>query len=249
MLKTKTALLVLALTFARVPEAAAQMQMTDKIFLNVNFGVQVGSQDVEMASAFEVYEEPASLTGTAELGTEPIFVDLSGGYRVGRNLAVAVGYVNYNTESDVTVVAQIPHPIVFNQFRTVTVEAPGVGHTSQMLNFSAVWMMPYTDQIDFAFYAGPSIIFASQDVVSGVTIAPEPGPDFSNPQVTSVQVTEQSKTSFGIHFGGDVAYMVNKRYGVGGGIRYVWGSADFDGLADSVTLGGFQIVGGLRVRF
>ena len=249
MLKTKTALLVLALTFASVPDAAAQMQWTDKIFLNVNFGVQVGSQDVDMASTFEVYEEPASLTGVAELGTEPILADFMGGYRVGRNLAVAVGYVNYNTESDLTATALIPHPIIFNQPRTVTVTAPGIGHMSQMLNFSAVWMMPYSDQIDFAFYAGPSIIFVSQDVVTGVTIAPEPGPDFSNPQVTSVDVTDEGKTSFGIHFGADMAYMVNKRYGVGGGIRYVWGSADVDGVADSITLGGFQIVGGLRVRF
>ena len=249
MLKMKTALLAFALTFASVPQAAAQMQWTDKVFLYVNFGVQVGSQDVEMASEFTVYDEPATLTGTMSLGSEPIFADFGGGYRVGRNLAVALGYVNYNTESDVSVVARIPHPIIFDNFRTVTVNAPGVGHMSQMLNFSAVWMMPYTDQIDFAFYAGPSIIFAQQDVVTGVTIAPEPGPDYSNPQVSSVEVTEQSKTSFGIHFGADMAYMVNKRYGVGGGIRYVWGSADFDGLADSVTLGGFQIVGGLRVRF
>jgi hypothetical protein len=249
MLKMKTALLVVALTFASVPEAAAQMQWTDKMFLNVNFGVQVGSHDVEMASTFEVYEEPATLTGSTSLGTEPIYLDFAGGYRVGRNLAVAVGYVNYNTESDATVVASIPHPIIFDQPRTVTVNASGVGHTSNMLNFSAVWMMPYSDQIDFAFYGGPSIIFVSQDVVSGVTIAPEPGPDYSNPQVTAVSVTEQSKTSFGIHFGADMAYMVNKRYGVGGGFRYVWGSADFDGVADSVTLGGFQIIGGLRVRF
>lgn len=249
MLKMKTALLAFALTFASVPQAAAQMQWTDKVFLYVNFGVQVGSGDVEMASTFDVYEEPASLTGTASLGSEPIFADFGGGYKVGRNLAVALGYVNYNTESSVIAVASIPHPIITDSPRTVTVNVPGVGHTSQMLNFSAVWMMPYTDQIDFAFYAGPSIIFANQDVVTGMTIAPEPGPDFSNPQVTSVDVTEQSKTSFGIHFGADMAYMVNKRYGVGGGIRYVWGSADFDGVADSVTLGGFQIVGGLRVRF
>ena len=43
--KMKTALLAFALTFASVPQAAAQMQWTDKVFLYVNFGVQVGSQD------------------------------------------------------------------------------------------------------------------------------------------------------------------------------------------------------------
>jgi hypothetical protein len=249
MLKMKTALLALGLTIASVHEAAAQMQWTDKIFVNVNLGVQVGGPDAGMQTQFEVYEEPASFDGEMNLGSEPIFVDLAGGYRVTSNLAVAFGYVNYNAETDVTGTARIPHPIITNAPRTVNVTAPGIGHNSNIFNFSAVWMWPYTDQIDFAFYGGPSIIGVSQDVVSGLTIAPEPGPDYSNPIVSSVDVTEQSKTSFGIHFGVDGAYMVNKRYGVGAGIRYVWGSADIEGLTDSLTLGGFQIVGGLRVRF
>jgi hypothetical protein len=249
MLKMKTALLALGLTIASVPEAAAQMQWRDKIFVNVNFGVQIGSQDVVMQPQFTLYDEPASFDGSLTLGSEPIFVDFAGGYRVTSNLAVAFGFVNYNTETDVTGTARIPHPIITDAFRTVNVTAPGISHNSNMFNFSAVWFWPYTDQIDFAFYAGPSIVAARQDVISGLTIAPEPGPDYSNPQISSVEVSEQSKTSFGIHFGADGAYMVNKRYGVGAGIRYVWGSADFDGLTDSVTLGGFQIVGGLRVRF
>jgi hypothetical protein len=249
MLKMKTALLALGLTIASVHEAAAQMQWTDKIFVNVNLGVQVGGPDAGMQTQFVVYDEPASFDGEMNLGSEPIFVDLAGGYRVTSNLAVAFGYVNYNTETDVTGTARIPHPLITDAPRAVNVTAPGVGHNSNIFNFSAVWMWPYTDQIDFAFYAGPSIIAVSQDVVSGLTIAPEPGPDYSNPMVSSVDVTEQSKTSFGIHFGVDGAYMVNERYGVGAGIRYVWGSADIEGLTDSLTLGGFQIVGGLRVRF
>jgi hypothetical protein len=245
----KRALLVLGLTLASVPEAAAQMQWNDKGFVNISFGVQVGSQDTQMQSTFDVYEEAATATGTISLGSEPILGDISGGYRVARNLAVAVGYVNYNTENDVAVVARIPHPAVFDAFRTVNLNVPGVAHTSNIFNFSAVWMWPYSDQVDFAFYAGPSLIFVKQDVVNGLTLAPEPGPDFSNPQVTAVSVGDQSKTSFGIHFGFDGAYMVNQRYGVGGGIRYIWGSADIEGLSDSLTLGGFQINGGLRLRF
>jgi hypothetical protein len=245
----KRALLALGLTFTCVPEAAAQMQWTDKLSLYVNFGVQIGSQDVASASSFEIYEEPAPLEATHSLGSEPILADFGAVYRVRPNLAAGIGYVNYNTESDVAVVAQVPHPFITDVFRPVTASAPGIRHMSNILNFSAVWMMPYTNEIDFAFYAGPSLIFAKQDVVSGVEIAPEPGPDYSNPQVTGVTVTEQTKTSFGIHFGADGAYMVNKRYGVGVGLRYIWGSADFDGLSDSVRLGGFQIVGGLRVRF
>jgi hypothetical protein len=31
--------------------------------------------------------------------------------------------------------------------------------------------------------------------------------------------------------------------------RYVWASADIEGLTDSLTVGGFQILGGIRIRF
>ncbi len=44
--------------------------------------------------------------------------------------------------------------------------------------------------------------------------------------------------------------MLNPRFGVGGIARYTWGSADLDETSDdSLTLGGFQIGAGLRVRF
>ena len=43
--------------------------------------------------------------------------------------------------------------------------------------------------------------------------------------------------------------MINPRFGVGGMARYVWGSVDLENSTDSLKLGGFQIGGGLRVRF
>jgi hypothetical protein len=62
-------------------------------------------------------------------------------------------------------------------------------------------------------------------------------------------VDDAKKTTVGINLGVDVTYLVTKRFGVGGLARYTWGSADLDGAADKLTVGGFQIGGGLRVRF
>jgi hypothetical protein len=53
----------------------------------------------------------------------------------------------------------------------------------------------------------------------------------------------------GIHFGVDITYLVTPRYGVGVLARYTWGSADITGADESVTVGGLQIGGGLRIRF
>jgi hypothetical protein len=59
--------------------------------------------------------------------------------------------------------------------------------------------------------------------------------------VTTVGVEEVDESAVGVHFGLDVNYMVNKRFGVGGMARYVWGSADVENAGDKLSLGGFQI--------
>ena len=51
------------------------------------------------------------------------------------------------------------------------------------------------------------------------------------------------------HFGVDVAYMINKRFGVGGLARYTRGSVELAGASDKLTVGGFQVGAGLRARF
>jgi Outer membrane protein beta-barrel domain len=249
MLKRESVILALGLTLAAASDARAQMAWLDNVFVNVNLGVQINSNDFETTNIFTVYDEDATITSAQSLGTEPVFLDIHAGYRIRRNLAVGIGVSMYTSDSDVTATAQIPHPLFFDQFRTVTVTASGAEHRTISTNLMAVWFWPYTKQIDFAFSAGPSIMAVKQDVVTGVTIAPETGPSFTNPEVTDVIVTGETETVFGLNLGVDATYMINERYGAGFGIRYLWGSADLPGSGDSLTVGGFQILGGLRVRF
>jgi hypothetical protein len=42
---------------------------------------------------------------------------------------------------------------------------------------------------------------------------------------------------------------VTTRVGVGGLARYTWGSVDLAGATKSLTVGGFQIGAGVRLRF
>jgi hypothetical protein len=104
-------------------------------------------------------------------------------------------------------------------------------------------MMPVTDKIDVGFSGGPSIFFVSQDVVSSVPTT-EPGPTVGTPVISN-----DTKATAGVNLGVDVTYLVSKKWGVGGIARYTWGSAKLAGGDDSLTLGGLQIGGGLRMRF
>jgi hypothetical protein len=238
----KAGLLCLAMCAAVAPSAHAQMTWTDTGFVNVTGGFQGGSHTLTTATLFELYDEDGNLNSTQKVKGGGFF-DITGGYKVWKNLAAGVGFSHSGSKADATISAAVPDPLVFGQLRNVTASASGLKHSENVVHLMGIWMVPVTDKIDVGVSAGPSIFSVKQELPGAVTVA-EPGPT-----VSSVAVSDEKKTTVGINLGVDVTYLVTKRFGVGGLARYTWGSADLDGAADKLTVGGFQIGGGLRVRF
>lgn len=246
--RTGIALAIGALVGTGAVDAYAQGAPADRIFLNVNGGLQMVSKEFESVSEFTIYDEAARLTGGQKIGSRPIF-DASAIYRLRGSLGVGVGLSLYRDEGNLTVTGQIPHPLFTNQYRVASATADGVRHRSLATNLMAVWLVPFTTKVDFAFSAGPSIVFVSQDLLSGVNLAPERGPSFATPTIEAVTVSEQRKTALGFNVGADASYMLTERYGAGFSVRYVRASVELPGLTESLTVGGLQMLGGLRLRF
>jgi len=239
----KNALLIAGLSVLLAPQAArAQMQWTDRGFLNVNFGVQAGSHSLNTNTTFELYDEQATIDSDQSVEGGPFF-EVGVGYRAWRNLTLGVAYSRVSSDSDVSLTGSIPDPVFFDRPRPVTGSVSGAGHAQQAIHLQGTWMVPVTDRVDVGFAFGPTIFLVSQDIPSAINVA-EPGPSIS-----SITVTSSDKTTVGFHAGLDVNYLVTPRVGFGGTARYSWGSADLDGASDNLTVGGFQIGGGLRFRF
>ena len=240
----KAAVLCLVFSALLAPRAHAQMKWTDKGFANINIGGQSGSHNVETTTTFVVYDEDAQVTTTQKTGGGFLF-DMNGGYKVWRNLVAAVGYTFMSASTDGAVTAGIPNPDVFGQLRTVTTTATGLSHAEHAINLMGVWMVPVTDKIDVGVSFGPSIFIVKQELPGSITFT-EPVPT-----VTNITKESVSKTTAGINMGVDVTYLLtkNKKMGVGGILRYTWGSVDLDGAKDKLTVGGFQIGVGGRYRF
>ncbi|MEP6916387.1 MAG: outer membrane beta-barrel protein [Acidobacteriota bacterium] len=238
----KAGLLCFAMCAAVAPKAAAQMTWTDNGFANISVGGQAGSHSLATSTTFPLYDETATAATAQKVKGGGLF-DVSAGYKVWRNLAVGIGFSSTSGKSDTAVAASIPDPLFFDRPRAVTASATGLKHSENVVHLMAVWMVPVTDKIDVAISAGPSIFSVKQDVPASLTIA-EPGPT-----VGSVAVSSEKKTSAGVNVGVDVAYMLTKRFGVGGLARYTGGSVTLPGTTEKLTVGGFQIGGGLRVRF
>jgi hypothetical protein len=238
----KAAVLCLLFSALAAPRAYAQMKWTDKGFANINIGGQSGSHDVATTTTFEVYDEDARVSTTQKTGGGFLF-DMNGGYKVWSNLVVAVGYTFMSDSTDGAVTASIPHPDVVENFRTVTATASDLSHAEHAINFSGVWMVPVTDKVDVGVSFGPTIFIVKQELPDALTFT-EPGPT-----VTGITKKDVNKTTGGINLGVDVTYLLTKKVGVGGILRYTWGSVNLDGATDKLTVGGFQIGIGGRYRF
>ena len=235
---------ILALCVCATPQVAAAqtMQWTDKGYVSVNLGVQVGSHDLNTSSTFSLYDETATVSSTQKVkgGT---FFDVGGAYRVwGNNLLAGVTFSHTSTDSDAAITGSIPDPIVFDRPRAVTSSGTGAKHTENVIHLNAIWMLPVAEKLDVGVFAGPSIFSVKQAIVGTPTVT-EPGP------VVRAAFVDVKKTSAGFNAGVDVQYMIAKKWGVGGLVRYTWGSATIDGATEKLTVGGFQIGAGGRVRF
>jgi hypothetical protein len=238
----KAGLLCLVLCAAVAPKAEAQMTWTDQVFVNISGGYQAGSDTLTTNTPFELYDEQGTVSSSQKVSGGGLF-DISAGYKVWRNLAAGVGFSHTGGSSDATVTALVPDPLVFNQLRPVTSSATDLKHSENVIHLTATWMVPVTDKIDVGVSAGPAIFRVTQDLPSAVTVT-EPGPT-----VSAVTIDSVTKTSVGIDIGVDVTYLVTKTMGVGGLARYTRASSDLTGASDNATVGGFQIGGGLRIRF
>ena len=235
---------VLALCVFGAPQmAAAQtMQWTDKGYISVNVGAQAGSHDLSASGSFPLYDETATFASTNKVKGGALF-DIGGAYRVwGNNLLAGLTFSHVASKSDGSLTGSIPDPVFFDRARAVTKSFSGLNHSENAVHLDAIWMIPVANKIDIGLFAGPTIFSVKQDSIPNLTVT-EPGP------TVTTTVASSSKSAVGINIGLDAQYMVRKKYGAGIVLRYAGGSVSLPGASKKLTVGGFQIGVGGRVRF
>jgi hypothetical protein len=238
------AALIAGLCVAGASRATAQATASAPplgVFINLNGSAQTQSRDLTTSNSFSLYGEPAALSTAQRIDAGPV-IDVSLGYKVWRNLGVAVGISRFKRSGSASIAATIPNPAVFNRPASVNVDQTGMTHSEIGTHIMAVWFVPVTDRIDVSLSVGPSFISVRQDIVS-TSVVP-------NTQTLSVTSAERTATAKGANVGVDVNYLIGNRYLYGGGIfmRYAGGSVDLP-EASGLNVGGFQIGAGARVRF
>jgi hypothetical protein len=245
-----TAVLCTLILGAATRAHAQMVPWDDRGYVMVNLGVQPQSQTFTEVSTPVIYGENASISVPHHIGSGLLF-DLSGGYRVWKNLAVGLGYSRFSDSEKTTVAAEIPNPLIFGSPRSASATTGDLSHSESAVHVQLLWNFPLTDKIEIAAIAGPSFFKVGQDLVSDVATEEGPVP-FGTVTITSVGVASTSKWATGVSAGLDATYLLRPKIGVGGFIRFSGAKADLPTIGGgtiSVDAGGFQMGAGLRYRF
>ena len=250
---TRAALIAAMLIGVNLPAYAQTITpWEDRVFANLNFGFDVGSEEISRSSTFVVYDETGSVETTGEFGSFGIF-DFAVGARVINNFAIGIGFHTGGTTGDGSYTASVPHPLFHDRPRTVTGTFDDADRDERATHLMFGYMLPINEKIDVLVYAGPSFYHVSQEMVTNVTFT-EVGPPFTNINVLPA-IEKAGKNATGYNFGVDGTYFVytkdRYRVGVGGFLRFSGASADlsFSGGTVETDLGGTQFGFGGRVRF
>jgi opacity protein-like surface antigen len=230
---------------------AQQWQPFDgKLLVHVNIGLQAGDHDVTRQSTFELYDEIATIDISQTIDNGGFF-EFGGAYKVRGNLGVGLTFGFLGNSGEGRVSGSLPHPQFFDQPRSFSADATNLDHSERSVHFQAIYFMPFTDKVDFAFSAGPSLFSVKQGLVRNVSFSEIP-PAFTSVTIDSIDAPEITDSGWGINLGADMTYALTPRIGVGALLRYTHGNIEFN-LSDTqrtdIGAGGFQIGGGLRVRF
>jgi hypothetical protein len=243
---------LMMLTLPAVARAQTQstgwMPANGRVFVSVNGLYQPGEETFEQNASYQVYDETASATALQTVKNGGGMFDIGGGYRT-KSYGVGISYTRFKTTNPAAITASVPHPLFFDQPRTVSTTLEGLEHSEHVVHLDAYYFVPLAEKMDVAVFIGPSFFSAKQDYVTGLNAFNESG-DFSTVTIPVGKGTAKD-SPVGFNIGGEITYTVTPNVAGAFMLRFTRAGADFefDGAKHSINLGNAQVGGGVRFRF
>jgi len=241
---------IAAMAFASQASAQA-LPWEGRGFFNVNFGIQMITEDVATTSStFTLYDETGKLTTTQTIDSSAPFLDFGGGVRIGGNFGLGFAYSRLSAAGTAAVEAEVPSPLYYDQPRMVAATVDDLDHVENGYHIQALWMLPLTDRVDILLSGGPSWFSLTKGIVTSPQIT-EVGPPYTTVNMT-VSTATTTGSQIGFNVGADLTVRVANNLGIGAMVRYAAATVTIepeDGDPSDVKVGGFQFAGGLRIRF
>ena len=135
----------------------------DRGYLSVNGMYQTATPSFTQQQAWSYFAEPASVA-IEYPGESAPGVDIAGGWRVWRNLAIGAGLAVASRPATTVVSGSMPNPLYTNRPTTLSggFEAK---HSETAIHVQASWMMPLKPKMVLMVFGGPSFVNVTQTIV------------------------------------------------------------------------------------
>jgi len=216
--------------------------------IDLNVGSQLTGDDLTQQFSVIKNAEPAPIR-VAQPFAAGVFFDGGATVRVRRRFGIAVAVSVLPHDHDATIAASVPHPVFFNQPRSLTGTTP-LSQSQTAVHIDAAYLAPPHGRLSVTFLAGVSIVHVEQSLVTDINVS-DPYP-FDAPTLASATTTTASATPVGFNVGLDVTWRRWRRAGVGALVRYSRASATLSpgtAGATSFAAGGLQAGVGFRFGF
>ena len=250
-----------ALVLSAASASAQTAPAFERGWIDVNFGIAAAAEDAfAMRTTPEIFDEPADFRAEYALPRGASF-DFGGGFMITPVFGVGVSFSGTAHEEVANLSARVPHPIFANTYASDSALTDEVLQRIEGgVNLQAMIVAVQTDRFRFRVFGGPTYFRVEQDAVTQIRY--DQAFLFLQP-VNAVEITEFDSvrvegTGWGFHGGADASVFFNRIIGVGGFAKFSRGSVDLENtLASastdddvvSVKAGGFQVGGGLRLKF
>jgi len=221
----------------------------ERVYLSLNGMFQTAGSDFEDRLTYRENAEDAQVDTNYSLKSGP-GLDIAGGFVVVRGLGIGVGVTHFSQSSGASITASIPHPFFFNQSRSITGDVGELKREELGVHLQVRGVFPIGRHMQVMMFGGPSFYKVEQVLVSSIRYTDSYPYDVA--AFDGAVTTSGEESKIGANLGGDFGYFFTRQVGVGIGAQYMRANLDFpsaDGGTVDVKAGGFQVVGGLRLRF
>lgn len=254
--RAAAAALALVLALGTLAEAQVRIQPRPRrprrefLRLSGSIGQQTTSKVFTSEQTFEQYFETGSFKFSHTVPKRPLF-DGSAAIRVYGRFHAGIALSVIDSLRSGTITAEVPHPLLFNQKRSVTGEVQDIARREIATHIQLSWVAPRRNDLEFTFFGGPSIFNTQQTYVTGLTVGldKEVYP-FDTFQFAGASTALYRQNIVGFHAGVDMTWRFARHFGGGLLFRYAGGTKNFTptgGKPFKIEAGGLHAGGGLRI--
>ncbi len=225
------------------PAASSAPVIAERAIVSINASYLTASRTFDDTRTFDLYAEQGSFTTDYDVEAS-VGIDAGAFVRVWQNLAAGVAFTSHKDDGDLVIEGSVPHPLLFNQPRSIEGTVPGTREETAV-HLQVAFIVPVNKKLRVVVFGGPSFFTVKQSVVTGIDYDEAYPYDEATFSGADVSVEEENKTGFNV--GADVGYFFTKNVGVGGIVRFSQTKVTFS--LGEVDAGGAMVGGGVRFRF